>query len=117
MIRPSRNRALFTAIAAVAAMSFTLPAFAQFDAATAEAVFEDNDCSKCHSPDQPKKGPSLKKTAAKYKGKADAEKILVAHMSKVQKVKQDDGKEVDHKLIDSKDPKVKKNIALWILSH
>jgi hypothetical protein len=38
-------------------------------------------------------------------------------MSKGQKVKQDDGVMVDHKLLDSKDPAVKKNIALWILSH
>jgi cytochrome c len=117
MTRPTRNRALFTALAAVAAMSFAVPALAQFDADAAEQLFEENECTKCHSPDQPKKGPSLKKTAAKYKGKADAEKIIVAHMSKVQKVKQDDGKEVDHRLLDTKDPKVKRNVALWILSH
>jgi cytochrome c len=117
MIRRSYGRALFTALAAAVAITFTLPSFAQFNATSAAEVFEDNDCGKCHSPDQPKKGPSLKKTAAKYKGNPNAEKLLIAHMSKVQKVKQDDGVMVDHKLLDSKDPAVKKNIALWILSH
>jgi len=116
MTHSSNSRSLFIAVAAVAAVSFSTPALA-FDAKAAEAVFEDNECTKCHSPDKPKKGPSLKKTAAKYKGKADAEQKIIAHMGKVQKVKQDDGKEVDHRIIDTKDPAVIKNVAQWILSH
>ena len=116
MKHSTHNRLLFAAMAAVAAVSFTLPVHAQVNAAAAEAVFEDNECSKCHSPDKTKKGPSLKKTAAKYKGKADAEQTIIGHLTKVQKVKMDDGKMVDHKVVDSKDPKVLKNLAQWILS-
>ncbi len=33
-------------------------------------------CVKCHELDKKKKGPSFKDTAAKYKGKADAEATL-----------------------------------------
>jgi cytochrome c len=33
-------------------------------------------CGKCHELDKKKKGPAFKETAAKYKGKADAEATL-----------------------------------------
>lgn len=33
-------------------------------------------CGKCHEMDKKKKGPAYKETAAKYKGKADAENTL-----------------------------------------
>lgn len=33
-------------------------------------------CGKCHEMDKKKKGPPYKETAAKYKGKADAEATL-----------------------------------------
>jgi len=115
MSHPSNSQSLLIAIAA--AMSFSLPALAQVDVAAAEKIFDDNECTKCHSLDKPKKGPALKKTAAKYKGKPDGEQKIIAHMGKVQKVKLDDGKEADHPIIDTKDPKVIKNVAQWILSR
>lgn len=33
-------------------------------------------CGKCHEMDKKKKGPPYKETAAKYKGKADAEALM-----------------------------------------
>ncbi len=34
-------------------------------------------CGKCHEMDKKKKGPAYKETAAKYKGKADAEATIM----------------------------------------
>lgn len=117
MVSLSTVRLLSVCAGALAIMAFSLPAVSQVNAAAAQELFEDAECDKCHSPDQDKKGPSLKKTATKYKAKADAEKLLIEHMSKVQMVKQNDGKEIKHPLVDTKDPKAKKNLAQWILSH
>lgn len=117
-MKPSLAQHILPMTLAIAAgLSVPGVASAQVDAAAAQQVFEDNECGKCHSPDKAKKGPSLKKIAAKYKGKADAEPKVLEHMNKVQKVKQDDGKEVEHKIIDTKDPKVIKNVAQWILQR
>lgn len=117
MVSPSTVRLMSVCASALAIMALSLPAAAQVNAAAAQELFEDAECDKCHSPDQDKKGPSLKKTATKYKAKADAEKLLIEHMSKVQMVKQSDGKEIKHPIVDTKDPKAKKNMAQWILSH
>lgn len=38
--------------------------------------------AKCHAMDAKKKGPSFKATAAKYKGKADAEAAMTASFKK-----------------------------------
>ena len=51
------------------------------DVAAAEALIQSNKCTKCHSVDKQKDGPSFKKTAAKYKGKADAEAKLFTHLT------------------------------------
>ena len=39
-------------------------------------------CGACHSIDKKSVGPSWKDVAAKYKGKADAEKTLIANITK-----------------------------------
>ena len=62
--------------AAAAVFAFSMPAGAAVDADAANKMLKDNGCTKCHSVDKDKKGPSFKKTAAKYKGKADAEAKL-----------------------------------------
>jgi len=61
--------------------------------------------------DKTKKGPSLKKIAAKYKGKADGQANAIKNMTTGPKVKSEDGTEESHKIIDSKDP-----VALDMLS-
>jgi cytochrome c len=88
-----------------------------FDADAARAVAKRNDCFKCHAIDKAKKGPSYKKIAEKYKGKADAEAKLVKHLTSSPKVKFEDGTEEDHKEIDTKDPKELKNLIEWILAQ
>jgi cytochrome c len=89
---------------------------ADFDVEAAKALAEDNECSKCHSMDKTKKGPSLKKIAAKYKDKADAEAKLLKHLTTGPKVKLEDGSEEDHKIVETKDEAQIRNLIRWILS-
>jgi len=90
---------------------------AAVDEAAAKALAKSSDCFKCHAPDKDKKGPSLKKIAAKYKGKADGEDKVVKFMTSSPLVKLDDGKEDKHAAVDSKDAAALKNLAGWILAH
>ena len=48
--------------------------------AKAEDLMKANGCMNCHAVDEKKVGPSFKDIAAKNKGKADAEKNLVAQL-------------------------------------
>ncbi len=101
----------------VLAFSCVSPAQAAVDADAAQALFKKNDCTKCHSVDKTKKGPALKKIAAKYKGKSEGQAKVIDNMTKGPKVKLDDGTEEDHKVIDTKDAAAQKNLADWILSQ
>lgn len=74
--------------------------------ASANADLAQANCGKCHEMDKKKKGPSYKTTAAKWKGKANAE----AEMFKL--VKDKDG---DHPEIKAKDDDTKAVIK-WILT-
>ena len=93
------------------------PAHAAVDEDAAKALFKKNDCTKCHSVDKAKKGPSLKKIAADLKGKPDAQDKVIKNMTTGPKVKLQDGTEQEHKVIDTKDDKELKNLADWILSQ
>ena len=110
------DRPLLTAIAVSVAL-LAPPAIAQVDAEAAQKLFKQNECQKCHNPEKAKKGPSMKKIAAKYKEKNLDEKEAMKHMTNGKKVKLDDGTEEDHKIIDTKDPKELSNLAQWILSR
>ncbi len=46
-----------------------------------EALAKSSGCLNCHAIDTKKVGPAFKDVAAKYKGKADAEAMLVAKVS------------------------------------
>ncbi len=46
-----------------------------------EALAKSSGCLNCHTVDAKKIGPPFKETAAKYKGKADAEATLVANLT------------------------------------
>ncbi|HTP99477.1 MAG TPA: c-type cytochrome [Casimicrobiaceae bacterium] len=48
--------------------------------AKADDLMKANGCLNCHAVDTKKVGPSFKDIAAKFKGKADAEKTLVAQL-------------------------------------
>lgn len=90
---------------------------AAVDADAAQALAKKNDCFKCHAVDKTKKGPSMKKIAAKYKGKSEGQEAAIKNMTTGPKVKLEDGTEEDHKIIDTKDQAQLKNLADWILSH
>ena len=102
--------------AAAAVFAFALPASAAVDADSAQKMLKDNGCTKCHSVDKDKKGPSFKKTAASLKGKADAEAKLVTFLTTGPKVKMDDGTQEEHKVVKG-DPAHVKNLVQWILSQ
>jgi cytochrome c len=46
-----------------------------------EALAKSSGCLNCHNLDTKKMGPGFKETAAKYKGKADAQATLAAKIS------------------------------------
>ena len=86
------------------------------DNAAAEALAKKSGCLTCHSVDKQKEAPAFKSVAAKYKGNADAEQKIVAHITTRPKIKVD-GKEETHDAIKSKNPDDAKNVAQWILSR
>ena len=103
---------------AVAALAgFSTQTMAAVDADAAQALFKKNDCSKCHAVDKSKKGPALKKSAAKYKGKAEGQANIIKNITSGAKVKLDDGSEEEHKIIDTKDQAALKNLADWVLAQ
>jgi cytochrome c len=103
---------LFALCAAV-----TIPlAHAQVDVSAAEGLMKKSGCLKCHSVSAKKEGPPFKETAAKYKGKADAEKALVTHLTTNPKVKVD-GKEELHDSLKTKNQADVLNVVRYILSR
>ena len=111
----TKNKTLLLAGSLMFALA--APAYAAVDADAAQKLAKKNDCFKCHAVDKTKKGPSLKKIAAKYKGKADGQEKAIKNMTTGSKVKLEDGTEEDHKIIDTKDMAELKNLADWILSQ
>ncbi|MDD2924737.1 c-type cytochrome [Rhodoferax sp.] len=108
---------LLRALLAVGLTSGALVAQAQaVDVAAAEALLTANKCTKCHSLDKQKDGPSYKKTAAKYKGKADAEAKLFTHVTTGPQIEIDGAKE-EHQKIKAKDDAAVKNLVRYILSR
>ena len=106
-------RALFSVSLACAALSVQAQAV---DVPAAEKLLEDSKCGKCHSVDKQKDGPSFKKTAAKYKGKADGESKLFTHVTTAPTIEIDGVKE-EHVKIKSKDEAAIKNTVRYILSR
>lgn len=86
------------------------------DAAAAEALARQQNCLKCHSIDKQKEGPSFKETAAKYKGKSEAEQRLITHITSGEKAKFPDGHEEEHKIIKASAADTK-NLVQWVLAQ
>ena len=84
------------------------------DAKAGEAAIKKNGCLKCHSVSADKDGPAFKKTAAKYKGKADAAATLHSEL-KSGKMKVD-GKDVKHAAFKGSDADLKHAVD-YILSR
>lgn len=85
------------------------------DAADANKLLTESKCTKCHSIDKKKDGPSYKEVAAKYKGKADAVAKLTKHMTEPSMVEVD-GEQEEHGTVKTRDPKRVKNLVDFILS-
>lgn len=101
-----------------AALAFlSSPVAAAPDAEAAQKLAKESGCTKCHSVDKTKKGPSFQKTAAKMKGKPDAEAKVTEHVTNSKKVKLEDGTEEDHGAVKTKDPAEIKNLVQWILAQ
>lgn len=64
-------------------------------------------CGKCHEMDKKKKGPAYKETAAKYKGKADAEATIFKAIT---------DPKGDHPEMKSK-PEDTKAVIKWVLQQ
>lgn len=100
----------------LAAAMGSVAAQAPVDASAAEALAKKSGCLTCHSVTQKKGAPSFKETAAKYKGKPDAEQTLVKHLTTNPKVKVD-GKEEEHDSLKTKNEADVRNVVRWILSR
>ncbi|MDD2923784.1 c-type cytochrome [Rhodoferax sp.] len=92
-------------------------AHAAVDAVQAQELMKTNKCGKCHEIAKTKTAPSLKKIAAKYKGKTDGEEKIIKNITTGPTVKDADGNEEEHYIIKTKDPAKLKNLAQWILSQ
>lgn len=108
------RRALWAGLA-TALLAASAPAFA-LDADAAQALAKKSNCTKCHAVSAKKEGPPYKETAAKYKGKADAEQKLFTQLTTSPKVKVD-GKEEEHTAVKSKDEAEIKNLIAYILAQ
>lgn len=86
------------------------------DADAAKAILKSNNCGKCHAVDKEKDGPAYKKTAEKYKGKADAIDKLTKHLTSGAKVKFPDGSQEEHKIMKAT-PEEMKNAVEYILAQ
>lgn len=85
------------------------------DVSAAEATIKESKCTKCHSVDKEKSGPSFKKVAEKFKGKADAETKLYTHLTTGPKIKVDGEEEIHVKA--KGDEAAIKNLVKYILSR
>ena len=109
-------KAAISTLALCAAAGMSLAHAQQVDVSAAEALMKKSGCLKCHSVSAKKEGPPFKETAAKYKGKADAEKALVTHLTTNPKVKVD-GKEELHDSLKTKNQADVLNVVRYILSR
>ena len=116
---PGALRTLFSGVL-FSAFVVAIPPAQALDAEAAKALARQNNCLKCHAIDKDKDGPSYKKVAEKYKGKANAEARLVEHITSGEKAKFPDGHEEEHKIVKTSPPKDMeqvKNLVQWILAQ
>ncbi|HEY5763873.1 MAG TPA: c-type cytochrome [Rhodocyclaceae bacterium] len=88
-----------------------------FDEKAAKKTIKNNDCGKCHAEKKTKKGPSYKKTAADYAGKADAYAKISKHLREEPMVKLEDGTEEKHKAIEVENEAELMNLVNYILAQ
>jgi cytochrome c len=91
------------------------PALA-LDEGDATKLMKKSGCLKCHSVSAKKEGPPFKETAAKYKGKADAEQAVYKHLTTNPMIEVDGNKERHEGLKTKKDDEIM-NVVRYILSR
>lgn len=112
-----KPRYITSALLAISATIFMTAAVAAgIDADAAKKLAKRNGCLGCHAVDKSKVGPAFKKIAIKYKGKADGEEKLIKNITTGPKIKLEDGTEMTHIIIDTKNQGEIKNLVGWILS-
>ena len=104
-----------TLMAAVAALALVAGGAQAQDEEAAKALAKQNKCTKCHSVDKDKDGPSYQKTAAKYKGKPDGAAKLYTHLTTSPQIEVDGNKE-EHTAVKASEGEIK-NLIGWILSQ
>ncbi|WP_310450884.1 c-type cytochrome [Sulfuritalea sp.] len=106
------------AVLAAALVLVVHPAAAQnVNEDAAETLAKAGHCFKCHSVEKAKKAPSYKRIAQKYKGKPDAEAVLIKHLSGSKSVTVEGGGDEQHEPPPAKDAADLKNLVHWILSR
>jgi cytochrome c len=114
---PVKKLSIFILIATVIFSPLGLSnAWAAVDVEAAQAFMKKEKCTKCHSVDKKKSGPSLKSIAAEFKGKPDAEAKLATHIITGPMVEVDGEKEA-HAKPKSSDQAEIKNLVQYILSQ
>ena len=120
-IKQIARSAIYATVVASSFVLLSMPsAHAAVDADAAKGLAKQNNCFKCHAVDKDKDGPSYKKVAEKYKGKANAEARLIQHITSGEKAKFPDGHEEEHKIVKTspaKDEAQIKNLVQWILAQ
>ena len=86
------------------------------DERAAEKLMKKSGCNKCHSLSAKKEGTQYKETAAKYKGKPDAEEKLFKHLTTGPEIEVDGKKERHDRPKTKKDDDIR-NIVRYILTR
>lgn len=95
----------------------SLPAGAdEFDEAAIVSLLRTSHCFRCHAVEKRKKAPAYKEIAAKYRPRADAEALLLKHITEKPIVKTEDGDE-EHARIKTTDERETRNAVRWLLTR
>lgn len=86
------------------------------DEDAAEKLMKKSGCNKCHSVSAKKEGPPYKETAAKYKGKANAEDELFKHLTSNPIIEVDGNKERHDSPKSKKEAEIR-NVVRYILTR
>jgi cytochrome c len=63
-----------------------------------------------------KKAPAYRRIAARLRTKPDAIETIIEHITAGATVQLQDGSDVQHRIVDTRDPAELDNLARWILS-
>ena len=94
--------------------------FIQINVDQAKSLITKNGCNRCHSLDRDKNGPSFQKIAGFYRGKPEAQKRLIEHLTSGEKARFIDDHLESHAVVVTSpegDKTQIENLANWILAQ